>query len=139
MEIKINVDEIKFKDVLENELNAFSKEELHEIIRECIIEVLHNDNTIKNLFIVEKKDSWGYSVAKEPSEVMIQAAKSIDLSPAYKEIQDSMINKLKEDYQWLLEKTLLNLIKEGLTGEWQFRERLADEVSYILSNRQCNN
>lgn len=50
-----------------------------------------------------------------------------------------MINKLKEDYQWLLEKTLLNLIKEGLTGEWQFRERLADEVSYILSNRQCNN
>ena len=36
MEIKIEVDETKFKDVIEKELNAFSKEELHEIIRECI-------------------------------------------------------------------------------------------------------
>ena len=132
MEIKINVDETRFKDVLENELNAFSKEELHEIIRECIVEALHNDNNLKKIFI-EEGDSF-YRKSK-PSEVMIQAAKSIDLSPAYKEIQDKMINTLKENYHELLEKVMLSMIVNGLANDYDFRNRMANEVEMIIRNR----
>lgn len=138
MEIKINVDEVKFKDVIENELKAFSKEELHEIIRECIIESLHNNDTLKNLFVVENKDCFGYSNGVKPSEVMIQAAKSIDLSPAYKEIQDSMITTLKENYHELLEKVMLNMIKEGLAGDYNFRQRLSYDVEELIRHRNSN-
>ena len=98
MEIKINVDETKFKDVVENELNAFSKEELHEIIRECIIEALRNDNVLRNIFITPSKDWYGNYKYETPSQVMIEAAKSIDLSPAFTEIKDKMIETLKTDY-----------------------------------------
>lgn len=135
MEIKINVDEVKFKDVIEKELNAFSKEELHEIIRECIIESLHNDDTLKGLFTVTDKDRWGFSSGVKPSELMIQAAKSIDLSPAYDEIQDRMISVLKEDYHELLERVMLSLIKEGLTGDYFFRERLVSDIDSLISQR----
>lgn len=133
MEIKINVDETKFKDVIENELNAFSKEELHEIIRECIVEALHNDGDLKSLFITKETNSY-YSSTK-PSEVMIQAAKSIDLSPAYKEIQDKMITTLKENYHELLEKVMLSMIINGLTNDYDFRNRMASDVEMIIKNR----
>ena len=135
MEIKINVDETKFKDVLENELNAFSKEELHEIIRECIIEALHDDDNLKNLFTI--KDTSSYYSSTKPSEVMIQAAKSIDLSPAYKEIQDKMINTLKENYHELLEKVMLSMIINGLADDYEFRNRMANDVELIIRNRNC--
>lgn len=133
MEIKINVDETKFKDVIENELNAFSKEELHEIIRECIVEALHNDDDLKSLFITKETNSY-YSSTK-PSEVIIQAAKSIDLSPAYKEIQDKMITTLKENYHELLEKVMLSMIINGLTNDYDFRNRMASDVEMIIKNR----
>lgn len=136
MEIKINVDEIKFKDVIENELNAFSKEELHEIIRECIIEALRNDNTLKNLFTVEDRYSWNSQ--RNPSQIMIEAAKNINLSPAYKEIQDKMIHTLKENYRELLERVMLGAIIDGLVNNYDFQNRLATEVDYIIRNRRAN-
>lgn len=135
LEIKINVDEMKYKNIIEKELNAFSKDELHEIIREGIIETLHQDDILKKLFTVEDRDHWGYSTGIKPSEIVIQAAKSIDLAPAYKEIQDNMITTLKENYHELLERTMLSLIKEGLTGDCFWRERLADDIDYIVTER----
>lgn len=128
MEIKINVDEVKFKDVIENELKAFSQEELHEIIRECIIEALHNDNTLKNIFITPEKDYWGNYKYEKPSEVMLAAARSIDLSPAYTEIKDKMIETLKKDYKKVLENAMLGMILNGIAGDYDFRNRMSDAI-----------
>ena len=47
MELKINIDETMFKEVIEKELNAFSKEELRDIIRDCIAEALKNNEIDK--------------------------------------------------------------------------------------------
>ena len=138
MEIKINVDETMFKDVLENELNAFSKEELHEIIRECIVEALHNDSTLKNIFITEEKDYWGNYKCTKPSEVMIEAAKSIDLSPAYTEIKDKMITTLKEDYHGVLERAMLGLILNGIANDYTFQNQMSSSIEDIIRQRNSN-
>lgn len=138
MEIKIEVDETKFKDVIEKELNAFSKEELHEIIRECIVDSLKNSPSLKNLFVVEDKS--GYYTIEQPSQVMIDAAKSIDLSPAYKEVQEKMINILKTDYHSLLEDIMLGMIKEGFLNDYNFKNRLVCEIeANIRSNLNNQN
>ena len=71
MEVKIVVDETKFKDVLENELEAFSKEEIHEIIRDCIIDTFKNPEFIERIFI--HKDYWGNS---SPSGLLENAVKN---------------------------------------------------------------
>ena len=135
MEIKINVDEKRFKDVLETELKAFSKEELHEIIRECIVEALRNDSTLKNIFIAGKKDYWGNYQYTQPSEVLMAAARSIDLSPAYTEIKDEMIATLKKDYHGILERAMSGLIIDGIANDYEFRKRIESVVSEFLSRR----
>lgn len=133
MEIKINVDETKFKEVIEKELNAFSKEELHEIVRECIVDALKNNEELKKLFITRSNGS--YFSHDEPSEILKIAAKNIDLSPAYKEIQESMIKELKENYHELLEKTMLGAIVNGIANDYDFRQRMANDVEYIIRSR----
>lgn len=135
MEIKINVDETKFKDVIENELNAFSKEELHDIIRECIVEALHNDNTLKCLFTNPEKDYWGNYKFDKPSEVMIEAAKNIDLSPAYEEIQNLMITELKENYSKLLQNIMMKTMVDGLCDNWNFKRNLESTIDMIMTSK----
>lgn len=121
MELKINIDETKFKDVIEKELKAFSSEELHEIIRECIVEALKNDEALKGLFIKPKT----YSYEKdEPTQVLIEAARNIDLSDAYKEIQDKMINELKTNYKYVLENVMLQAMVTGLCQNYTFQANL---------------
>lgn len=131
MEIKINVDETRFKDVLEKELEAFSKEELHEIIRECIVESLRNSDDLKSFFIVEQND--GYYRSKKPSDLMIEAAKSIDLSPAYKEIQDKMISILKNNHHELLVSVLQKCIMDGMVQDGLFMNRIREEMGLFLN------
>lgn len=136
MEIKINVDEVKFKDVIENELKAFSKEELHEIIRECIVEALHNDAMLRNIFIIPEKDYWGNYKYEKPSQVMLDAARSIDLSPAYTEIKDKMIDTLKNNYHQILENAMLGMILNGISNDYDFQSRMNASIQeVIMSNR----
>ena len=49
MKIEINIDETRFKDVLDKELEAFSKEELHDIIAKGMHEYIVNDEIMKSL------------------------------------------------------------------------------------------
>ncbi len=133
MEIKISVDETKFKDVIEKELNAFSSEELHEIIRECIIKALRNNDIYKGLFIKPKNYSYEQD---RPTEVLLEAARSIDLSSAYSEIQEKIINELKTNYVDLLQKIMLNTIIDGLTESWKFRENLEQAMRDIVRKQR---
>lgn len=130
MELKINIDETMFKDVLEKELKAFSSEELHEIIRECIVEALRNDSTIKGLFV--KPKMYSYS-PDEPTQVLFEAAKNIDLSPAYEEIKEKMISELKTNYSELLQKIMLKTMVDGLCNTYSFRSNLECSIGEILT------
>ena len=129
MELKINVDETMFKDVIEKELKAFSSEELHEIIRECIAEALRNNNILKGLFIKPKTHSYS---SDEPTQVLLEAAKSIDLSPAYEEIQKMMITELKMNYSELLQRIMMKTMVDGLCNDWGFRNNLESAVHEIM-------
>lgn len=129
MELKINIDETMFKDVIEKELKAFSSEELHEIIRECIVETLKTDDVIKGLFV--KPKTYSYS-SDEPTQLLFEAAKSIDLSPACKEIQEKMIAELKTNYRKILENVMMNIMIDGLCDSYNFRSNLKDAVFSII-------
>lgn len=114
MEIKIEVNETKFKEVLENELKAFSKEELHEILRDCLIEYLRKEDVIEKLIY---RTQCRYDTHKEPSDLLIQAAKTIDLSPAFEEIREKMVKDLKENYRDILESALLKAIQSTMIND----------------------
>ena len=132
MELKINIDETMFKDVLEKELKAFSSEELHEIIRECIVEALKTDGSLRSLFIKPKRYSYE---TDEASQVLYEAAKNIDLSPAYEEIQEMMITELKSNYSKLLQNIMMKTMVDGLCNNWNFRSNLQSAIDEVLMMR----
>lgn len=132
MELKINIDETMFKEVLDKELKAFSSEELHEFIRECIVEALKTDDTFKSLFIKPKRNSWEHD---EASELLFEAAKHIDLSPAYEEIQELMVAELKTNYSELLQNVMMKTMVDGLCNSWGFKNNLQNAVNEIMIRR----
>ena len=132
MELKINIDETMFKDVLEKELKAFSSEELHEIIRECIVEALKTDGSLRSLFIKPKRYSYE---TDEASQVLYEAEKNIDLSPAYEEIQEMMITELKSNYTKLLQNIMMKTMVDGLCNDWNFRSNLQSAIDKVLTMR----
>lgn len=136
MELKINVDETMFKEVIEKELEAFSKEELHEIIRNCMIEALKTDGMFKELFVEPNYSSYSYN-KNQPTQLLKDAAKSIDLSPAYKEIQDLMINDLKNNYHTMLENVMLSTMAQGLCNDWNFKNTLENQMRKIISSNNA--
>ena len=133
MEIKINVDETMFKDIIDKELKAFSKEELHEITRECIIEVFRNDKNIVRLFL-DTSDWYGRD---KPSDLLVSAANKIDLSPAFKEIQEDMIATLKNNYKEVLEHAMLRAIRTNFADSYEFRTVMETTIDNILSTRKA--
>jgi len=135
MEIKLNVTEEKFNEVLQKELDAFSPEELHDIVGECIKQKLMEDELISNLLVYEDKYYYG---GKKPSRMMEDAAKQVDLSSAYKEIQDKMISYMKENYQDMMIKVMSNIILNGLTSQYQFQESISNAIRTELI-RSANN
>lgn len=132
MELKINIDETMFKDVIEKELKAFSREELHEIIRECIVEALKTDGTLKSLFVKPKRYSYD---SDEATQLLFEAARNINLSPAYEEVQEMMISELKNNYDKLLQNVMLTTMVDGLCDNWNFKNNLQSAVNEILVRR----
>jgi len=133
MEIKINVDETMFKDIIDKELKAFSKEELHEIARECIIEVFRNDKNIVRLFL----DTSDWSGRDRPSYLLMSAANKIDLSPAFKEIQEDMIATLKNNHKEVLEHAMLRAIRANFASSHEFRTVMEMTIDDILNMRKA--
>lgn len=131
MEIKINVDETMFKDIIDKELKAFSKEELHEITRECIIEVFRNDKNIVRLFL-DTSDWYGKD---RPSDLLVAAANKIDLSPAFKEIQEDMISTLKNNYKEVLEHAMLRAIRTNFANSYEFCTVMETTIDEILRRK----
>lgn len=130
MEVKIVVDETKFKDVLENELEAFSKEEIHEIIRDCIIDTFKNPEFIESIFI--SKDYWGNP---SPSGLLENAVKNIDLSPAFKELADSISEYLKKNHKKVLENVMMRYMIDGFARNEYFNNAMSETVNKILEER----
>ena len=136
MELKIQIDETMFKDIIEKELAAFSKEELHEIIRGMIEESMRNYNLLRDLFFIKETKWYGSTEYNYvPGQLLKDAAKTFDLSPAYKEIQEKMINELKENYKPILEKIMLSLMIKGLSDSYEFQNSVCRSATEVMNGQ----
>ena len=66
---------------------------------------------------------------------IFEAAKNIDLSPAYEEIQKMMITELKMNYSDLLQRIMMKTMVDGLCGDWGFRNNLESAIHEIMIRR----
>ena len=119
MEVKIQVDETKFKDVLENELDAFNPEDLHDIIAECIGEYFRSNNykALEKIMF----DSGFYR--DTPSALLKEAVTKCDYS-GLQDVVDAMINRLRNNYQDVLAEVLWLQISRTLANSYGIQDSM---------------
>jgi hypothetical protein len=135
MEIKINVDESMFSEVLDKELKGLTPEELHDVMIQCIKEYFTVDNykNLEKLFVKESNNYYG-SREYKPTDFTNQLAARCDCSKL-QEIVDIGIDTLKNNHEYILQRVLFDLITTGLASTYSFRESISEVVSDILSRR----
>lgn len=111
-----------FKDVLEDELKAFSKDEIHNIIHEALKKYLEESEVIESLLI--QKVSNGYyssnSYRKEATPLLKEAVKTMDIQKDCEEIKDKLVEIIKNDSE--------NIIKELIS------EAISKQLSQIMAS-----
>lgn len=132
MEVKIQVDETKFKDVLENELDAFSPEDLHDIIAECIGEYFR-DNNYKALEKI-MFDSGFYR--DTPSALLKEAITKCDYS-GLQDVADAMIDRLKNNYQDVLAEVLWMQIAKTLANSYSIQDGMNTAIMNAIESERA--
>ena len=136
MEIKINIDESKFQEVLEKELGAFTQEELHKIIGQAMREYLNRDDVIKTYLEKNEVDRWGSQI--RGTSTMEKLLQNVDLNDILAEPKEKIKRIISEDdtLRNVAIELLANMFKSNfrrsLTEDYTFIEELAGRVAYSL-------
>lgn len=139
MEIKINIDESKFQEVLEKELGAFTQEELHSIMKDAIREYLNKEEVLKNLIDRQETDRWGSPV--RGTSTMDKFVNNVDLSDVFAEPKEKIKQIISDDetLKKAAVEILANLFKDrfmtAFTQDYRFIEELSDRVAATLTQR----
>ena len=139
MEIKINIDESKFQEVLEKELGAFTQEELHSIMKNAIREYLNKEEVLDKLINQQETDRWGCTV--RGSSTLEKFVNNVDLSDVFAEPKERIKEIISNDetLKKAAVEILANLFKDrfmtAFTQDYKFMEELANRVAYTLSSR----
>ena len=139
MEIKINIDESKFQEVLEKELGAFTQEELHSIIKDAIREYLNNEEVLKSLINRQETDHWGSPV--RGTSAMEKFVNNVDLSDVFAEPKEKIKQIISDDetLKKAAVEILANLFKDrfmtAFTQDYRFLDALSDRVAATLTQR----
>lgn len=131
MKLEINTEVIE--NILNDELKNFPKEELHELCREAIKETLSKSEIVDGIFI-DTHRQYDY-IKKDPSDLLIKAAENFNLDPAFKDIQNEMIDLLKTKYKSILEDLLLKLYSDIIPFINNFKEELENTIRNCVLNR----
>lgn len=137
MEIKINVDENMFSEVVESELKALKPEEIKEVVLKCISEYLRSNNyeAIKELMTTESKSSYGYYSNRELSLFAQKAIEECDFSEL-QDVVDKSISLVKENYKDLLMNCITKSLVEALTNNYAFQDGIKRSIdNYIYTMR----
>ena len=132
MEVKIQVDETKFKDVLENELDAFSPEDLHDIIAECIGEYFRSSNYNALEKIMFDKGFY----RDTPSALLKEAITKCDYS-GLQDVADAMIDRLKNNYQDVLAEVLWMQIAKTLANSYSIQDGMNTAIMNAIESERA--
>ena len=139
MEIKINIDESKFQEVLEKELGAFTQEELHSIMKDAIREYLNKEEVLKNLISQQETDCWGCVI--KGTSTMEKFINNVDLSDVFAEPKEKIKQIISDDetLKKAAVEILVNLFKDrfmtAFTQDYRFLDALSDRVACILTEK----
>lgn len=113
MELTLNVDEKKFNDLIQGELDNFSKQEIHEICKEGFMKCLSNVDTFRSLFVTE--DGYYNRDSYHANDLLREAAKKVDLDPLFEDFQQQVLKYLKENHDDIIKQLMSDIFIAGFS------------------------
>lgn len=121
MKIEINLDETRFKSLVDEELENFSDEEIHDILGKAISQYVMDGDVIQKLFYIKKKDYYGRETNDfEPTARLEKLVNGLDV--------EGMLNNVKERIEEVLKND--DIIKE--MTENMFYNFIAGKLESLL-------
>ena len=145
MNVNITIsDESKFNEVIKKELEAFTKEELHNIVGQALRNYFSDEKHVKELFYTETYDHWG-SKRTERTEFfnsLIPSGEDVITNDLLTEVKTKLKEVLTSDEavkQMILDTWFNNLtesIAYKLTDNGAFRGVVSMVIDDIKNGRQ---
>ena len=98
MKIEINLDETRFKDLVDNELEKFTDAEIHDILSKALSQFVVENNVIASLFYKKKTDWCGNETGEfEPTYRLQKLIDNLDVSEQTEKLKENIDKVLQED------------------------------------------
>ena len=142
MEIKINLDESRFKGLVDEELGKFTDKEIHRILAKALEQYVVDEGIIGQLFFRKKTDYWGKETGGfEPTPRLERLVGELNVSDVLEDIKAKAADILKEDdtVRGLLEsvfyRMLSNRVSELMWDNGALESLIATRVNQTLDDR----
>jgi len=113
MKIEINLDETRFKDLVEKELGTFTDAEIHDILGKAISQYVMDSEVIRRLFYSKKKDYYGRETEEiEPTRRLENIVHELDVENVLSGVKERIQDVLNQDdiIKEMTEKLFYNFI-----------------------------
>lgn len=146
MKLEINLDESRFKDLVDGELGKFSDEEIHDILGKAISQYVMDSDVIQRLFYVKKKDYYGNETNDfVPTSRLENIVNKLDVEDMLKGVKERVQETLNRDdiIKEMTENMFYNFIA-GKLEQLLWRSGTLSTIiecraNEILNNRLNNN
>ena len=146
MKLEINLDESRFKDLVDGELGKFSDEEIHDILGKAISQYVMDSDVIQRLFYVKKKDYYGNETSDfVPTSRLENIVNKLDVEDMLKGVKERVQETLNRDdiIKEMTENMFYNFIA-GKLEQLLWRSGTLSSIiecraNEILNNRLNNN
>ena len=98
MKLEINLDESRFKALVDGELGKFSDEEIHDILGKAISQYAMDSDVIQRLFYVKKRDYYGNETNDViPTSRLENIVNKLDIEDMLKGVKERIQETLNSD------------------------------------------
>lgn len=135
MELTLNVDEKKFNDLIQGELDNFSEQEIHEICKEGFMKCLSNVDTFRSLFVTQ--DGYYNRDSYHANDLLREAAKKVDLDPLFADFQKQVLEYLTEHHDDIIKQLMSDIFIAGFSRylyNSEFMNQMERNFSQQLNN-----
>ena len=131
MKLEINLDETRFKDLVEKELGTFTDAEIHDILGKAINQYVMDNDVIKRLFYVNKKDYYGRETGDiEPTSRLERIVGQVDMDGILGEVKGRIQEVLNKDD--IIKQMAENLFYNFIAGKIESLIWRSGELSTLI-------